>query len=56
MAVKCVICEQVLKQRTNFLGGYGAFPENHQNPQTKNICHGYFKEGVLVKLEGEDNE
>lgn len=44
----CNICKQKVRARKG--DSYnGSFPVDHQNPETKDRCHGFYVGGHLVK-------
>ncbi len=59
MKVKCKICGQVVNNRNkpSFKAPnrrnhrqQSPFPKTHINPETNDVCHGFFEEGTFVDV------
>ncbi len=57
--IKCKICGKMVTQRRNFTTKgnpertsetSGVYTVVHINPETKDVCHGFFVEGIKVKV------
>lgn len=42
----CNICKQVVKARKDY-DNYMGLPVQHNNPATKDTCHGFFETGLI---------